>query len=136
MQLLPVAWYWWSSNPDLSGPSGTFISSFKYVLPGDTCLGSLLTASNYTFGQYVRRRAEGFIGKVTCLPGCITMIAVREEMAGAIRKYAEPVTIYPVIHHQVQYLVSGPLEIRTNRTADTTSRVLTEGSRTQCFLRA
>lgn len=58
----------------------------------------------YTFGQYVRRRAEGFIGKVTCLPGCITMIAVREEMAGAIRKYAEPITIYPVIHHQVQYL--------------------------------
>ncbi|KAF2090454.1 glycosyltransferase family 2 protein [Saccharata proteae CBS 121410] len=58
----------------------------------------------YTFGQFVRRRAEGFIGKVTCLPGCITMIAVRPEMAGAIRKYAEPITIYPVVHHQVQYL--------------------------------
>ncbi|KAG5659946.1 hypothetical protein KAF25_003468 [Fusarium avenaceum] len=58
----------------------------------------------YTFGQYVRRRAEGFIGKVTCLPGCITMIAVRSEMAGAIRKYAEPVTGELVINHQVQYL--------------------------------
>ncbi|CAM1503390.1 Fc.00g081660.m01.CDS01 [Cosmosporella sp. VM-42] len=58
----------------------------------------------YTFGQYVRRRAEGIIGKVTCLPGCITMIAVREEMAGAIRKYAEPVTGYMVLSHQVQYL--------------------------------
>ncbi|KAM5369998.1 hypothetical protein ACJZ2D_008681 [Fusarium nematophilum] len=58
----------------------------------------------YTFGQYVRRRAEGVYGKVTCLPGCITMIAVREEMAGAIRKYAEPVTGYMVISHQVQYL--------------------------------
>ncbi|KAG7425888.1 Chitin synthase 7 [Fusarium oxysporum f. sp. raphani] len=58
----------------------------------------------YTFGQYVRRRAEGFIGKVTCLPGCITMIAVRPEMAGAIRKYAEPVTGELVINHQVQYL--------------------------------
>ncbi|EEU39823.1 uncharacterized protein NECHADRAFT_39578 [Fusarium vanettenii 77-13-4] len=58
----------------------------------------------YTFGQYVRRRAEGIVGKVTCLPGCITMIAVREEMAGAIRKYAEPVTGYMVISHQVQYL--------------------------------
>ncbi|KAF2642798.1 ESV-1-84 [Massarina eburnea CBS 473.64] len=58
----------------------------------------------YTFGQFVRRRAESFVGKVTCLPGCITMIAVRDEMAGAIRKYAEPVTIYPVISHQVQYL--------------------------------
>lgn len=40
------------------------------------------------------------------------MIAVREEMAGAIRKYAEPITIYPVIHHQVQYLVSHPQEER------------------------
>ncbi|KAF1836539.1 hypothetical protein BDW02DRAFT_484794, partial [Decorospora gaudefroyi] len=58
----------------------------------------------YTFGQYVRRRAESVFGKVTCLPGCITMIAVRAEMAGAIRKYAEPVTSFPVIFHQVQYL--------------------------------
>ncbi|KAF5543932.1 chitin synthase [Fusarium phyllophilum] len=58
----------------------------------------------YTFGQYVRRRAQGFLGKVTCLPGCITMIAVRPEMAGAIRKYAEPVTGEIVINHQVQYL--------------------------------
>jgi hypothetical protein len=33
------------------------------------------------------------------------MIAVREEMAGAIQKYAEPVTVFPVFHHQVQYLV-------------------------------
>ncbi|KAK7417095.1 hypothetical protein QQZ08_011754 [Neonectria magnoliae] len=58
----------------------------------------------YTYGQYLRRRAEGYVGKVTCLPGCITMMAVREEMAGAIRKYAEPVTTYMVIRHQVQYL--------------------------------
>ncbi|WQF86010.1 Putative chitin synthase, nucleotide-diphospho-sugar transferase [Colletotrichum destructivum] len=59
----------------------------------------------YTFGQYVRRRAEGFVGKVTCLPGCITMIAVREEMAGAMRKYAEPVTGNMMLSHQVQYLI-------------------------------
>ncbi|KAL5433240.1 hypothetical protein PMIN05_008452 [Paraphaeosphaeria minitans] len=58
----------------------------------------------YTYGQFVRRRAESFIGKVTCLPGCITMIAVREEMAGAIQKYAEPITSFPVVQHQVQYL--------------------------------
>ncbi|KAF2440226.1 glycosyltransferase family 2 protein [Karstenula rhodostoma CBS 690.94] len=58
----------------------------------------------YTYGQYVRRRAESFVGKVTCLPGCITMIAVRDEMAGAIRKYAEPITSFPVVQHQVQYL--------------------------------
>jgi cellulose synthase/poly-beta-1,6-N-acetylglucosamine synthase-like glycosyltransferase len=44
------------------------------------------------------------IGKVTCLPGCITMITVRPEMAGAIKKYAAPVTRFEVIHHQVQYL--------------------------------
>jgi len=46
----------------------------------------------YNFGQFVRRQAESTWGKVTCLPGCITMIAVRPEMAGAIRKYAEPIT--------------------------------------------
>lgn len=33
------------------------------------------------------------------------MIAVRKEMAGAIQKYAEPVTEYLVLSHQVQYLV-------------------------------
>ena len=32
------------------------------------------------------------------------MIAVRKESAGAIEKYAEPITAYTVIHHQVQYL--------------------------------
>ncbi|EKJ71812.1 hypothetical protein FPSE_07997 [Fusarium pseudograminearum CS3096] len=58
----------------------------------------------YTFGQYVRRRAEHYIGKVTCLPGCITMISVREEMGGAIQKYAEPITGPFVLSHQVQYL--------------------------------
>lgn len=58
----------------------------------------------YTFGQFVRRRAEGFVGKVTCLPGCVTMVAVREEMAGAIAKYARPVKEDWVVHHQVQNL--------------------------------
>ncbi|KAK4942160.1 hypothetical protein LTR10_018052 [Elasticomyces elasticus] len=58
----------------------------------------------YTFGQYVRRRAEHFWGKVSCLPGCITMIKVRPECAGAMEKYAEAITVMPVLHHQVQYL--------------------------------
>ncbi|KAK4158264.1 hypothetical protein C8A00DRAFT_28769 [Chaetomidium leptoderma] len=58
----------------------------------------------YTFGQFVRRRAEGYMGKVTCLPGCVTMIAVRKEMAGAIQKYASPVTSKFVLEHQVQNL--------------------------------
>jgi len=58
----------------------------------------------YTFGQYIRRRAEGFVGRVTCLPGCVTMIAVRKEMAGAIQKYANPVSSDFVLPHQVQNL--------------------------------
>ncbi|RYP93042.1 hypothetical protein DL770_000788 [Monosporascus sp. CRB-9-2] len=62
----------------------------------------------YTFSQFVRRRAEGHIGKVTCLPGCVTMIAVRKEMAGAIQKYAGPVTSKFVLKHQVQNLARSP----------------------------
>ncbi|KAK3348946.1 chitin synthase-domain-containing protein [Lasiosphaeria hispida] len=58
----------------------------------------------YTFGQYVRRRAEGLIGRVTCLPGCVTLIAVRKEMAGAIQKYAKSVHSDFILHHQVQNL--------------------------------
>ena len=60
--------------------------------------------AQYAFGQFVRRQAEGLWGKVTCLPGCITMIAVRPECANAIRMYAAPILTYPVIFHQVQYL--------------------------------
>lgn len=58
----------------------------------------------YAYGQAIRRMAEGFVGKVTCLPGCVTMIAVRPEMAGAIAKYARPVKENWVLHHQVQNL--------------------------------
>ncbi|THZ53222.1 hypothetical protein D6C86_09950 [Aureobasidium pullulans] len=58
----------------------------------------------YNFGQFVGRQAENVWGKVTCLPGCITMVAVRPEMAGAMTKYAAPITACPVLLHQVQYL--------------------------------
>ncbi|KAM4064923.1 chitin synthase domain-containing protein [Hirsutella rhossiliensis] len=58
----------------------------------------------YAYGQSVRRWAEGFVGKVTCLPGCVTMIAVRKEMAGAIAMFARPVKENWVLHHQVQNL--------------------------------
>ncbi|PFH57330.1 hypothetical protein XA68_15216 [Ophiocordyceps unilateralis] len=58
----------------------------------------------YAYGQHVRRWAEGFIGKVTCLPGCVTMIAVRPEMAGAIADFARPGQGDWVLHHQVQNL--------------------------------
>ncbi|KAK5939376.1 hypothetical protein PMZ80_008680 [Knufia obscura] len=58
----------------------------------------------YTFGQYVRRQAESMWGRVTCLPGCVTMIVVRPEMGPALSEYATPVTSYNIFHHQVQYL--------------------------------
>ena len=73
---------------------------------------SVLTISGadlqYTFSQFVRRHAEGYMGKVTCLPGCVTMIAVRKEMAGAIQKYASPATSKFVLQHQVQNLARPP----------------------------
>ncbi|KAF2150169.1 glycosyltransferase family 2 protein, partial [Myriangium duriaei CBS 260.36] len=58
----------------------------------------------YSYGQYVRRRAEHIWGKVTCLPGCITMIKVRPECGPAMKKYAAPITGRNAIAHQVQYL--------------------------------
>lgn len=50
------------------------------------------------------------------------MIAVREEMAGAIRKYAEPVTGSLVISHQVQYLVSTGFITQVNQSNTNTSQ--------------
>ncbi|RYP67121.1 hypothetical protein DL771_007446 [Monosporascus sp. 5C6A] len=47
---------------------------------------SLHQQFQYTFSQFVQRRAEGHIGKVTCLPGCVTMIAVHKE---SDRRYPE-----------------------------------------------
>lgn len=85
-------------------------------------------------GTAVRRRAESFVGKVTCLPGCITMISVRDEMAGAIRKYAEPVTAHQVMRHQVQYLVSRLIASMTRLTK--CYRALTEDLHMQCYPKA
>ena len=58
----------------------------------------------YTFGQYVRRQAESTFGRVTCLPGCVTMIVVRPELGSAMSEYARPVTGHNLLRHQVQYL--------------------------------
>lgn len=58
----------------------------------------------YTFGQYVRRQAESTFGRVTCLPGCVTMIVVRPELGDALSEYARPVSEYNLLRHQVQYL--------------------------------
>ena len=38
------------------------------------------------------------------MPGCVTMTCVRDEMAGAIKQYAEPVTDRLVFKHQVLHL--------------------------------
>ncbi|KAK5315943.1 hypothetical protein LTR70_006495 [Exophiala xenobiotica] len=58
----------------------------------------------YTFGQYVRRQAESMWGRVTCLPGVVTMIVIRPEMAHALSEYARPVTNRNIFLHQTQYL--------------------------------
>jgi chitin synthase len=43
----------------------------------------------YLFGQYVRRGTENLYGKVSCLPGCITMFKIDELAAKAIAMYAQ-----------------------------------------------
>lgn len=95
------------ANACLADPNAIAACGFVFVEyePGlEWSMWNLYQQFQYCFGQIVRRGAEHFIGKVTCLPGCITMIVVREEMAGAIAKYAKPVTSAPVLRHQVQYL--------------------------------
>jgi cellulose synthase/poly-beta-1,6-N-acetylglucosamine synthase-like glycosyltransferase len=43
----------------------------------------------YMFGQFLRRSVENLLGKVTCLPGCITMFKVDEVASSVIEKYGE-----------------------------------------------
>jgi chitin synthase len=43
----------------------------------------------YLYGQYVRRGTENMLGKVTCLPGCITMFKIHEVASKAIAMYSE-----------------------------------------------
>lgn len=43
----------------------------------------------YLYGQYVRRATESLYGKVTCLPGCITMFKVHPSASDAIAMYSE-----------------------------------------------
>ncbi|GAB7361421.1 hypothetical protein MBLNU230_g1477t1 [Neophaeotheca triangularis] len=90
------------ADPNCIGACGFVYVEFE---PGkEWSMWNLYQQFQYSFGQIVRRGAEHYIGKVTCLPGCITMTSVRPEMAGAISKYAKPVTSFGVMRHQVQYL--------------------------------
>lgn len=41
----------------------------------------------YMYGQFLRRSVENLLGKVTCLPGCITMFKVDEIAGPVIEKY-------------------------------------------------
>jgi len=50
---------------------------------------TILQNFQYLFGQYVRRNAESLYGKVTCLPGCITMFKVHSIANQAIEMYSE-----------------------------------------------
>ncbi len=43
----------------------------------------------YLYGQYIRRGTENLIGKVTCLPGCITMFKIHPVASKAIAMYSE-----------------------------------------------
>ena len=43
----------------------------------------------YLYGQYVRRATENLYGKVTCLPGCITMFKVHPSASDAISMYSQ-----------------------------------------------
>jgi chitin synthase len=91
-------------EPGLEWTMWNMYQQFQYVSDCNPDPSMSNTNFEQSFGQLVRRGAEHYLGKVTCLPGCITMIVVRPECAGAIKRYAEPVTCFPVLRHQVQYL--------------------------------
>ena len=50
---------------------------------------NLVQNFQYMYGQYIRRRTESIIGKVTCLPGCITMFKIDSSAQDAIALYSE-----------------------------------------------
>lgn len=43
----------------------------------------------YLYGQYIRRGVENMYGKVSCLPGCITLFKIDPIASGAIEFYAK-----------------------------------------------
>jgi cellulose synthase/poly-beta-1,6-N-acetylglucosamine synthase-like glycosyltransferase len=58
----------------------------------------------YVYGQYVRRNTENIIARVTCLPGCITMVKVDRRLVGVISDYATMPPETDLIHTTVQRL--------------------------------
>jgi chitin synthase len=58
----------------------------------------------YIYGQYVRRSTENIIAKLTCLPGCITMIKINNRIADVIFDYAKAPIQTDLVQTTVQRL--------------------------------
>ena len=58
----------------------------------------------YLYGQYIRRGTENLIGKVTCLPGCITMFKIDKCASDAIAMYSDLPNTDDLIKTTVQLL--------------------------------
>jgi len=65
---------------------------------------TILQNFQYLYGQYVRRNAENLYGKVTCLPGCITMFKVHSIANQAIEMYSELPNSHDLLKTIVQLL--------------------------------
>lgn len=58
----------------------------------------------YLYGQYIRRGTENIYGKVSCLPGCITMFKICETASKAIAMYSELPDNHEMLKSIVQML--------------------------------
>lgn len=57
----------------------------------------------YTYGQWIRRRSESSWGRVTCMPGAITMLRTGSILGQASAEYRKHVQNGNLINRQVQY---------------------------------
>ncbi|KAJ1038358.1 hypothetical protein NDA10_000250 [Ustilago hordei] len=57
----------------------------------------------YTYGQWIRRRSESSWGRVTCMPGAITMLRTGCILGQASAEYRKHVANGNLINRQVQY---------------------------------
>ncbi|TKY87605.1 hypothetical protein EX895_003619 [Sporisorium graminicola] len=57
----------------------------------------------YTYGQWIRRRSESSWGRVTCMPGAITMLRTGAILGQASAEYRKHVQNGNLVNRQVQY---------------------------------
>uniref|UniRef100_V5GN58 chitin synthase n=2 Tax=Kalmanozyma brasiliensis (strain GHG001) TaxID=1365824 RepID=V5GN58_KALBG len=57
----------------------------------------------YTYGQWIRRRSESSWGRVTCMPGAITMLRTGTILGQASAEYRKHVQNGNLVKRQVQY---------------------------------